>query len=178
MWSTYAGTHFTDLEKMESWVNFSGKEGDTDIEPSKEAGDRLWDLLVGNNYYCIIDGYLKSHQYHTVHLDACKVKHTSMKAIQQLPPRERGEEIIEGGRTAIQASPASQLPWDGVSSGLPLHPSLFLFVPGIQIKYPTSEMNRHKSIKAPYNLLLWDPTGLLMYCILYQGGALHKESPL
>ena len=25
--SMHAGTHFTDLERMESWVNFSGKEG-------------------------------------------------------------------------------------------------------------------------------------------------------
>ena len=25
--SMHAGTHFTDLRRMESWVNFSGKEG-------------------------------------------------------------------------------------------------------------------------------------------------------
>ena len=30
----YAGTHFTDPGRMESWVNFSGKEGHPNIQPS------------------------------------------------------------------------------------------------------------------------------------------------
>ena len=38
MRSMYAGTHFTDLGRMESWVNLSGKEGHTDIQPSTRSG--------------------------------------------------------------------------------------------------------------------------------------------
>ena len=41
-----AGTHFTNLERMESCANFSGKEGHTDIQPSTRAGDWTWDLRV------------------------------------------------------------------------------------------------------------------------------------
>ena len=41
----YAGTHFTDLERMESWVNFSMKEGHTEF--NDQAEDWTWDLRVG-----------------------------------------------------------------------------------------------------------------------------------
>ena len=34
----YAGTHFTDPGRMESWVNFSGKEGHPNIQPSTRPG--------------------------------------------------------------------------------------------------------------------------------------------
>ena len=34
----YAATHFTDLGRIESWVNFSGKGGHTDIQPSTRPG--------------------------------------------------------------------------------------------------------------------------------------------
>ena len=37
-WSMYAGTHFTDPGRMESWVNFSGKEGHPNIQPLTRPG--------------------------------------------------------------------------------------------------------------------------------------------
>ena len=36
--SMYAGTHFTDLGRMESCVNFNGKEGHPNIQPSTRTG--------------------------------------------------------------------------------------------------------------------------------------------
>ena len=53
MWSMHAGTHFTDLGRMESWVNFSGKEGHR-YSTLNEAGDWTWDLRVGRqrSYHC------------------------------------------------------------------------------------------------------------------------------
>ena len=36
--SMYAGTHFTDSGRMESRVNFSGKEGHLNIQPSTRPG--------------------------------------------------------------------------------------------------------------------------------------------
>ena len=37
----YAGTHFSDPGRMESWVNFSGKEGHPNIQPSIRPGIEL-----------------------------------------------------------------------------------------------------------------------------------------
>ena len=34
----YAGIHFTDPERIESWVNFSGKEGQPNIQPLTRPG--------------------------------------------------------------------------------------------------------------------------------------------
>ena len=40
-WSMYAGTHLTDPGRMESCVNFSGKEGHPNIQPSTRPGIEL-----------------------------------------------------------------------------------------------------------------------------------------
>ena len=45
--SMYAGTHFTDPGRMESWVNFSGKKGSPKYSTLDLAGDRTRDLRIG-----------------------------------------------------------------------------------------------------------------------------------
>ena len=49
--SVLAGTHFTDPERMESWVNFSGKEGHPNIQPSTSPGIKLGTSGLGGRYF-------------------------------------------------------------------------------------------------------------------------------
>ena len=44
----YAGTHFTDPGRMDSWVNFSGKEGHPIIQPSTRPGIELGTSGLGD----------------------------------------------------------------------------------------------------------------------------------
>ena len=53
--SMYAGTHFTDPGRMESWVNFSGKEGHSNIQPSTRPGiEPGTSGLGGRDLFCIL----------------------------------------------------------------------------------------------------------------------------
>ena len=45
--SMYAGTHFNDPGRMESRVNFSGKEGNSNIQPSTRLGIELGNSGLG-----------------------------------------------------------------------------------------------------------------------------------
>ena len=53
-WSMYAGTHFTDSGRMESWVNFNGKEGRANIQPLTMPGIELGFSGLGGRdlYHC------------------------------------------------------------------------------------------------------------------------------
>ena len=70
--SMHAGTHFTDLGRMESWVNFSGKEG-RQIFHSRQNRNGTRDLRVGRqrSYHCANPSAVAEHFLSSPH-NICK----------------------------------------------------------------------------------------------------------